>query len=252
MAEDQAVRSSSTARTTGKVVKFSDKKGFGFIKPEDGSDDLFVHHTAIKSDGGYRTLTEEDVVEFEVAETDGKCQAINVTAPGGGPIQAGKRGGGDGYGRRGAGSGAPWNRRSNGGGFGAGAGGAGCYTCGNTNHIARDCNHRSETVGSCFKCGTAGHFARDCPQAVNGRGGGGGGASGGACFSCSGFGHLARDCPGGSGACYNCGGYGHLARDCTSARTVGGGGGGRFGSSGACFNCGKAGHLARECTNPEF
>ncbi|CAN1122451.1 Cold shock protein 1 [Linum perenne] len=214
MAEDQAVRSLSTVRSTGKVVKFSDKKGFGFIKPDDGTDDLFVHHTAIKSDGGYRTLTEEDVVEFEVAKTDEKCQAINVTAPGGAPIQAGKR--------------------SNGGGFGAGAGGAGCYNCGNPNHIARECNNRSESVGSCFKCGNAGHFARDCP--------------------CSGFGHLARDCPGGSGACYNCGGHGHLARDCTSARNMGSGGGGssRFGSSGVCFNCGKPGHLARDCANTNF
>ncbi|CAN1122449.1 Cold shock protein 1 [Linum perenne] len=236
MAEDQAVRSLSTVRSTGKVVKFSDKKGFGFIKPDDGTDDLFVHHTAIKSDGGYRTLTEEDVVEFEVAKTDEKCQAINVTAPGGAPIQAGKRGGGDGYGRRGVGS--------NGGGFGAGAGGAGCYNCGNPNHIARECNNRSESVGSCFKCGNAGHFARDF----------GGGSSGGACFSCSGFGHLARDCPGGSGACYNCGGHGHLARDCTSARNMGSGGGGssRFGSSGVCFNCGKPGHLARDCANTNF
>ncbi|CAN1122450.1 Cold shock protein 1 [Linum perenne] len=216
MAEDQAVRSLSTVRSTGKVVKFSDKKGFGFIKPDDGTDDLFVHHTAIKSDGGYRTLTEEDVVEFEVAKTDEKCQAINVTAPGGAPIQAGKRG----------------NRRSNGGGFGAGAGGAGCYNCGNPNHIARECNNRSESVGSCFKCGNAGHFARDCPQAVNGRGGVGGG----------------------SGACYNCGGHGHLARDCTSARNMGSGGGGssRFGSSGVCFNCGKPGHLARDCANTNF
>ncbi|CAI0384318.1 unnamed protein product [Linum tenue] len=213
MAEDQAVRSSSTERSTGRVVKFSDKKGFGFIKPDEGGEDLFVHHSAIKSDGGYRTLAEDDLVEFEIALADEKCQAINVTAPGGAPVQAGKR--------------------NNGGGFGAGAGGAGCYNCGNPNHIARECNNRGENNsggGSCFKCGNAGHFAREC--------------------TCGGFGHLARDCPGGGGACYNCGGFGHLARDCTSGRSVGGGGGGgRFGSSSGCFNCGKPGHLARECPN---
>ncbi|CAI0432280.1 unnamed protein product [Linum tenue] len=209
MAEDQAVRSSSTERSTGRVVKFSDKKGFGFIKPDDGGEDLFVHHSVIKSDGGYRTLSEDDVVEFEIALTDNKCQAINVTAPGGAPVQPAKRGGGDG--------------RNN-------AGGAGCYNCGNPNHIARECNNRGENNsggGSCFKCGNAGHFAREC--------------------TCGGFGHLARDCPGGGGACYNCGGYGHLARDCASGRSVGGGG--RFGSSAGCFNCGKPGHLARECPN---
>lgn len=53
----------------GTVKWFSANKGFGFIEPEDGSKDLFVHYTAIQTEhGGYRTLTEGQQVECEVDE----------------------------------------------------------------------------------------------------------------------------------------------------------------------------------------
>jgi len=52
---------------TGTVKWFSDEKGFGFITPDDGSKDVFVHHTAIQADG-FRTLAEGAKVSFESEE----------------------------------------------------------------------------------------------------------------------------------------------------------------------------------------
>ena len=49
---------------TGKVKWFNNTKGFGFIAPDDGSDDVFVHFSAIKVDG-YKTLAEGQQVTFE-------------------------------------------------------------------------------------------------------------------------------------------------------------------------------------------
>ncbi|MEN8127470.1 MAG: cold shock domain-containing protein [Planctomycetota bacterium] len=53
--------------STGKVKWFNDSKGFGFICPDDGGDDLFVHHSEIVSQG-YASLQEGQSVEFEVGE----------------------------------------------------------------------------------------------------------------------------------------------------------------------------------------
>lgn len=61
----------------GTVKWFNADKGFGFITPEDGGKDLFVHHSEIKMDG-YATLKDGQVVEFEVGEGQkGPC-ANNV------------------------------------------------------------------------------------------------------------------------------------------------------------------------------
>ncbi len=62
---------------TGKVKWFNDQKGFGFITPDDGGKDLFVHHTEIQADG-FRTLQEGQAVDFEVAESDKGPKATNV------------------------------------------------------------------------------------------------------------------------------------------------------------------------------
>lgn len=60
----------------GKVKWFNNQKGYGFITPENGKD-VFVHHTAIKSEG-YRTLEEGQTVEFEIQQGPKGEQAINV------------------------------------------------------------------------------------------------------------------------------------------------------------------------------
>ncbi len=63
--------------TRGAVKWFSDQKGYGFITPEDGSKDVFVHHSAIQGDG-YKSLQEGQVVEFEVTSSPKGPQAANV------------------------------------------------------------------------------------------------------------------------------------------------------------------------------
>jgi CspA family cold shock protein len=62
---------------TGVVKWFSDEKGFGFITPDDGGADAFVHFSAIQADG-FRTLAEGAKVEFELGEGQKGPQAQNV------------------------------------------------------------------------------------------------------------------------------------------------------------------------------
>ena len=62
----------------GAVKWFSDQKGYGFITPEDGSQDVFVHHSAIQGDV-FRSLRDGQSVEFEVTQGPKGPQATNVT-----------------------------------------------------------------------------------------------------------------------------------------------------------------------------
>jgi len=61
----------------GKVKWFSDTKGYGFITPDDGGKDLFVHHSAIQG-VGFKRLDENDVVEFDVEQGPKGPRAVNV------------------------------------------------------------------------------------------------------------------------------------------------------------------------------
>ena len=61
----------------GTVKWFSDQKGYGFVTPEDGSKDVFVHHSAIQGDG-FKSLQEGQSVEFEVTQGPKGPQASNV------------------------------------------------------------------------------------------------------------------------------------------------------------------------------
>ncbi len=213
MAEDgvaAAVVADVGNKKTGKVKWFNSSKGFGFITPDDGGEDLFVHQTSIHAEG-FRSLREGESVEYSVESSDdGRTKALDVSGPDGTFVQGasyrrdgygGGRGGGGGGGSGGLG-GAPGGYggggpvggrgrgrgpRGGGGNFGGGGGGGGGGD------------------RSCYNCGEGGHIARDCPNesTANARQSSGGGGGGG-----------------GARNCYNCGESGHLARDCTPAASA--------------------------------
>lgn len=100
------MQSSLNMKVSGKVKFFDTVKGFGFITPDDGSEDVFVHQTSIVAQG-FRSLADGEPVEYEVsvdASKGGKKFATDVTGPNGNFVQGARReGGGDGGRERGGG-----------------------------------------------------------------------------------------------------------------------------------------------------
>ncbi|NIH16814.1 MAG: transcription antiterminator/RNA stability regulator CspE [Buchnera aphidicola (Periphyllus lyropictus)] len=67
------------SKIKGQVKWFNEAKGFGFITPEDGSKDVFVHFSSIQGEG-FKTLSEGQNVEFEIQEGQKGPSAVNVFA----------------------------------------------------------------------------------------------------------------------------------------------------------------------------
>jgi len=69
---------STEGMQTGVVKWFDDGKGYGFITPEGGGKDLFAHHSEIRNEGGFRSLQENQRVQFEVKQGQKGLQAANI------------------------------------------------------------------------------------------------------------------------------------------------------------------------------
>jgi CspA family cold shock protein len=73
----ETARREQSNMSTGKVKWFNESKGYGFIEPDGGGRDVFVHYSAIQGEG-YKTLSEGQLVEFEITQGEKGPQAANV------------------------------------------------------------------------------------------------------------------------------------------------------------------------------
>ena len=69
--------STETVKIAGVCKWFNDQKGYGFLTPNDGSKDVFVHHSSILGEG-FKTLAENQAVSFEVVQSEKGLKAVNV------------------------------------------------------------------------------------------------------------------------------------------------------------------------------
>lgn len=78
MSESSTSTLSTGQKLNGTVKWFNDAKGFGFITPDDGGEDLFAHFSSIQMNG-FKTLKEGQKVSFEIAQGPKGKQALNIT-----------------------------------------------------------------------------------------------------------------------------------------------------------------------------
>lgn len=87
MSDEEEPAAAADSVQKGTVKWFNTMKGFGFIQPEDGSTDVFVHQTSIKMEG-FRSLADGESVEYKVEmDNSGRKKAVQVTGPEGAEVQ---------------------------------------------------------------------------------------------------------------------------------------------------------------------
>lgn len=77
---DTILSSGDSPKLSGTVKWFNDAKGFGFITPDQGGEDLFAHFSSIQMNG-FKTLKEGQKVLYEIAQGPKGQQALNITSP---------------------------------------------------------------------------------------------------------------------------------------------------------------------------